>query len=326
MRKILTYTSIVIVLAGSVIPIYAQTPLPSSRVPGANQLNTAPVVPCQTGYIRVEGSCVPDSSYILLAPLPCDNNMPGCVNGELKTFDPAVDKPLGSYLNIMIRIFIGICAVLAMAMIVVGGLEYMTSELVSSKESGRHKMTGALLGLVLALGSYALLNTINPDLLKSDVEIENQIIKIDLEADIPQTPDPVTRRYRNGALFGARWDDTVGAIATLPQYVTVANGECSTIGQTNCTSTRNLNTNIIQQIQWGCKCVLTITGGTESWLHGGKTGSTSHQLGGSTVDLRATPELTRYIAGDKPLVYFRRYANGDGNSYLYEGNHWHVGP
>lgn len=122
-----------------------------------------------------------NTEYELLAPLPTSNN------GVLSTFDPASrdgqDSKLGEYLNIMIRLFIGICAVLAVIMIVMGGIEYMTSELVSSKEAGRKRISGAIFGLLLALGAYTILNTINSDLLKTDlkslklatvnVEIEN---------------------------------------------------------------------------------------------------------------------------------------------------------
>lgn len=113
--------------------------------------------------------------YQLLAPLPCESG-PGCVNREIKTFDAT--KGLGSYLNLMIKIFIGLCAVLSVVMIVVGGLEYMTSELVHTKEAGKERITQAILGLLIALGAYALLFTINPYLLKSDVTPPDVITKI----------------------------------------------------------------------------------------------------------------------------------------------------
>jgi hypothetical protein len=73
----------------------------------------------------------------------------------------------------MIKIFIGLCAVLSMVMLVIGGIEYMTSELISSKEEGKKRIGKALLGLLIALGAYALLFTINPDLLKSDINVPN---------------------------------------------------------------------------------------------------------------------------------------------------------
>src|SRR3989338_8816730 len=109
----------------------------------------------------------PDLNYHFLAPLPCEPGTPDCdSSGKLITFYPAGENKIGGYLNVMIRIFIGICAVLAVIMIVVGGIEYMMSELISNKENGRHRITGAIFGLVLALGAWTLLNTINPDLLK----------------------------------------------------------------------------------------------------------------------------------------------------------------
>ena len=92
------------------------------------------------------------SSYNLLAPLPNPDNRR---NQPLSTFDPTQNSNLGAYLNLMIKIFIGICAVLAVIMIVMGGIEYMTSELISNKEEGKKRITGAIFGLILALGAYA---------------------------------------------------------------------------------------------------------------------------------------------------------------------------
>ncbi len=107
--------------------------------------------------------------YVLLAPLPCDSSKDGagCKDNKLINFDPSTG--LGVYLNLMIKIFIGICAVLSVVMIVTGGIEYMTSELSHTKEAGKERITHAILGLLIALGAYALLFTVNPDLLKSDI-------------------------------------------------------------------------------------------------------------------------------------------------------------
>ena len=110
-----------------------------------------------------------DTKYTLLAPLPCENGA-GCENGQLKTYDPTQNNNIGGYLNLMIKLFIGICAVLAVIMIVWGGIEYMTTELISSKEAGKERIIHAILGLLLALGAWTLLNTINPDLLNTDLE------------------------------------------------------------------------------------------------------------------------------------------------------------
>jgi len=111
-----------------------------------------------------------DNSYHLLAPLPCQAGDANCdSNGQLTTFDPTQANNLGGYLNLMIKIFIGLCAVLAMIMIVMGGIEWMTSELPGNKEHGKERIQGAVFGLVLALGAWTLIYTINPNILNTDL-------------------------------------------------------------------------------------------------------------------------------------------------------------
>ena len=208
MKKYLSYILIVLTLVGIFSPtVQAETlgtcvnvPFPTTTTtrencpaPGrwtfnpeatanANKPNTNdssdPTKPCEyaPGDTTLSNPInEPCEYYHLLAPLP----------GIKDDLVPTGKGALGSYLNTMLRIFIGICAVLAMVMIVLGGLEYMTSELISSKENGKHKITGAIFGLIIALGSYALLNTINPDLLNTDVNIEGVKIQIALKEAIP---------------------------------------------------------------------------------------------------------------------------------------------
>ncbi|MCM2338940.1 MAG: lytic murein transglycosylase [Burkholderiales bacterium] len=100
-----------------------------------------------------------DVIYEPLAPLPGDG---GVLQKEINTQE---DCAFGKYLNIIIKLIIGISAVLAMVMITMGGIEYMTSELVSEKSAGKDTIQNAILGLLIALGSYLILNTINPQLL-----------------------------------------------------------------------------------------------------------------------------------------------------------------
>src|SRR3989338_10884168 len=68
----------------------------------------------------------PCGRYVLLSPID--------VEGEIETFDPGQEGALGEYLNLMIKIIIGLSAVMAVVMIVIGGMGDMTSELISSKE------------------------------------------------------------------------------------------------------------------------------------------------------------------------------------------------
>ncbi|MCC7160522.1 M15 family metallopeptidase [Candidatus Nomurabacteria bacterium] len=155
-------------------------------------------ITCTSTNPNVPTGCTPatqnppatsSTNYTFLSPLPCDVNanpkIPGCVGGELATFDPTGENKLGDYLNVMIKIFIGICAVLAVIMIVVGGIEYMTSELPESKGNGKNRIMGAIFGLILALGAWTLLYTINPDLLRTDLaSLKNVEVTVEIEEDI----------------------------------------------------------------------------------------------------------------------------------------------
>lgn len=184
MKKFLLYIlifTILVGLFGSAREVYATTCTnpPTNTIPdGCTPL---PLGTCREG---TAGQSFPNitekdcnkkgekfiwiSYYYTLAPLPCvgdDTN--GCRDGKLATYDPTNTDggALGGYLNLMIKLFIGICAVLSVIMIVMGGIEYMTTELISSKEEGKKRITQAILGLLLALGAWTLLYTINPDLL-----------------------------------------------------------------------------------------------------------------------------------------------------------------
>jgi lipoprotein-anchoring transpeptidase ErfK/SrfK len=176
MKKFLPHILIFILLitAGVLNPIFqvkASTGNPSEPCTYDSVTDTTPN----------NSPCVP--KYNLLVPLPCPpdssgNTDPSCdtqIGGQkiLTGFNSAQTNSngksvsLGAYLNLIIRIFIGLCAVLATVMIVIGGMEYMTSDLISSKEAGKDRIRNAILGLLLALGAYAILYTINPAILNN---------------------------------------------------------------------------------------------------------------------------------------------------------------
>jgi hypothetical protein len=77
-------------------------------------------------------------------------------------------------------------------MMVIGGMEYMTSELVHTKSEAKDRMTHAVLGLIITLGSWALLNTINPDLLNVNVNLPDANINVDLELSNSIYVKPIT--------------------------------------------------------------------------------------------------------------------------------------
>lgn len=72
---------------------------------------------------------------------------------------------LGAFLSQAFQFGLAIAAALAVVMIVWGGVEIMLSESVFKKEDGKKKIQDAIWGLVLALVSWLILYTINPDIL-----------------------------------------------------------------------------------------------------------------------------------------------------------------
>lgn len=111
-----------------------------------------------------------------------DASLPECLGGEAvplesNTGQNPTDNGTGdgnanpgSFFQKLYQWGIGIAVVLAVLMIVIGGLEYILSAAnPSAKEEGKKYITGAILGLVLALFSYVLLQTINPDLINFNI-------------------------------------------------------------------------------------------------------------------------------------------------------------
>jgi hypothetical protein len=80
------------------------------------------------------------------------------------TATPGADQ-LGQFLSQAFQFGLALAAALAVIMIVWGGVEKMLSESVFKKDAGKKKIEDAIYGLLLALVSWLILYTINPDIL-----------------------------------------------------------------------------------------------------------------------------------------------------------------
>ena len=120
-----------------------------------------------------QNSAQTDTIYEPLVELP---GIPSSIDTAPSAGNPC---PFGDYLNVMIKLIIGIAAVLAMVMITMGGIEYLTSELISGKAAGKETIEHAILGLLIALGAWLILNTINPKLLDACLKIPMATIVIE---------------------------------------------------------------------------------------------------------------------------------------------------
>jgi hypothetical protein len=109
------------------------------------------------GVFAATNPCDPTNGkhlgYCPLEPLP------GVTLGNTNIDLPAL-------LSNLFKILFSVGALLATLMLVVGGIEYMVSSVVSLKLEGRRRAQAALFGLLILASSYLILFTINPDLVE----------------------------------------------------------------------------------------------------------------------------------------------------------------
>jgi len=100
---------------------------------------------------------------------------------------PGIGSPTGDfdgYINAIYAMFISIAALLAVVKIVIAGVKYMFSDIVTQKSEAKKDIQGAIFGLVLILGAVLILTVINPDLTNFNLE-QNQI---PLPEPVPPAP------------------------------------------------------------------------------------------------------------------------------------------
>jgi hypothetical protein len=98
-----------------------------------------------------------------------------CTNGTC-TYTPLEPLPgqppagqaltFAQYVSNIFTISIVIGSMIAVAVLVVAGITYMMSEALPSKDWGKRKIKQALWALLVLLGSYLILSTINPNLVQ----------------------------------------------------------------------------------------------------------------------------------------------------------------
>ena len=74
-----------------------------------------------------------------------------------------------TYIKAGFNIFLGIASVIAIVQFAFGGLMYMMSEAVTSKEDAKKRMTSSVWGVLLILASYIILYQINPNILTTNI-------------------------------------------------------------------------------------------------------------------------------------------------------------
>jgi hypothetical protein len=82
----------------------------------------------------------------------------------------SADRPdIVAYLNSLFAVALGLAAIIAVIKIIIAGVKYMLSDVVTNKASAKDDIKNALLGLIILLTVYLILYTINPNLTRLDI-------------------------------------------------------------------------------------------------------------------------------------------------------------
>lgn len=312
-------------------------------------------------------------SYTPLAPLPIGEGgaipMGKDASGKLVP----MYESMSAYLVGMMKLIIALGGVLAIVMAIIGGVQRIASGISpSAKADANKRVTDALTGLALVLASYLILNSINPNLVKINFDLpklagesrevrtsilsesEKQSLEMKTAGLLGDTSlmSDFPKDWRGGNDIKIREMLAKGGVG-----VNNSQRDCASVGDKGCTSLIELGDRAIygliklasdcEKFNGNKSCGITITGGTEYWLHGNhkqKMGDnyTKHKPGNSVVDLsRTSSALNRYLVSDSNVLQKNEIKNKQeesvgiqydlkgGGSYLDEniaGNppHWHV--
>jgi hypothetical protein len=133
------------------------------------------------------------------------------------------ESTFSKYLDNMFKMGIALCTGLAVLMIIIGGIQYVSSDAWGRKSEGKERILAALLGLVIALGSYALLKTINPDLLDTKLvlnPLKIEGIKVEYNRIYAQWTDADDTALNDQSDYGyqaalKKWDNMQSQIKEL---------------------------------------------------------------------------------------------------------------
>lgn len=320
------------------------------------QVNT----PICTGVVNYSGVCQSDNGTITIIDPGTLNGVDSSGNGDTSIFseEPLAPLPgfsnapdLGEFLEALFTILIVIAGILALVMIIVGAMTYMTSDAFGKKEQGKVFIINAIFGLILALSAWIILNTINPNL-ASDLSIS--IPQITFDAPRKEWNDGNAAQGTNIApnillggqpiLQGMPWpDDAVqrGQLSAAGiSVVSSGNSNCTpTAGTPACTSVyfEGDAASVIDQIislKNTCNCEIVVTGGSEAWLH------QTHGPNVKVIDIRATDSFNSYINSVSNSSatgstfpsgkwirldgFGRFYAEPSGSTSNTTNQHWHV--
>lgn len=218
--------------------------------------------------------------YEFLTPLPLGE---GLTPQDSVIIGAAGETSQNGILGILQRIFtimLVVAIILAVVFMIIGGARYATGDSLGSKMGGKEIITNAITGLLFALLSWLLLNIINPDLLRFTLSIPNIGNKLTQGTSTP-VGGPTNTIPGEGCPVGTTVEECYRLImldepskrsALNAANININASPCAspdpnTFGCTNIGLLSSATLANIIKVKNECNCAITITGGTEYWLH-----------------------------------------------------------
>jgi hypothetical protein len=124
--------------------------------PSGNTVQSAQVNTTRTDYSF-------GNQYTLLEPVKLNGSQSTSSKIEIS------DKGFTSYINSILKYIYQLIALSAIFFLIYGGVEYLTSDLINKKSEGKETIQRVITGLIFVFTVWLIFNTINPDLLKTEI-------------------------------------------------------------------------------------------------------------------------------------------------------------
>ncbi len=231
--------------------------------------------------------------------------------GQTSSSNPA------EYYKTLYEIGVGLAGLLAVIMLAIGGVEYIASAAnPSALDDAKKRIGAALLGLMIALASYLILQTINPNLINFNIDLK----PVGGGAAGTGGGGPTTQRP--GALTAQQVQNQLAAAGIFTKT------ECAAGQNYDCTRTEGMTQQEVDYLvglktQCGTGCTVFVSGARDG----------AH--GDGMFDIRPDPQLNAYITGGGAPVSGTTYpVNGknctyesaghvNGNGTVSSGAHYH---
>jgi hypothetical protein len=241
------------------------------------------------------------------------------------------------YISGLYKYGVAIAGVMAAVMMMIGGLRYLTAGGSSGRVSkAKEQIVDSLLGLLLVLGSYLVLNTVNPDLVTfRDLEmmkIEKTLYEVSpgiaegapdpIDKSQPEAPSNIPKPKPTSGPVGQdnvpffmqydpKWNPK--DLSWMPAGTKGSRTDCTSIAQRGCGTTSlamvlnyyGAGTDPMKTAAWGLGC----TGGWQPFATVSKLGKEFSGFKGDYIGSRKTDitqrmdKLISLVNSGKPVIY-----------------------